>query len=258
MPFKALTAFIAFFALSTAISNAVLVTLISEDFESLPDQAGAPISIFGTNEPLGETTDATYSSPGAAISIRNGMRSMTVQPDVAFTGNTSNRVGQLITHTSGGFGLISVPLLSNQPIPITVGPLTEGDIIRISFDYLVQTAPTNASLGFFWNSNSASGTQNTTWDEAVSANASPGDVLSITKELVIDATTTDITEIGPQFQIVGGTNVSSVPGHDGSSTNINLGQIDNFVLEVDMAIPEPSSVIFLLFSGLACIIRRRR
>lgn len=227
------------------------VTLISEDFESLPDQSSRPISDFGSNIPIGFTnTDPAES--GADVWYRNGMRAFATTPDANFTIASGNRVAQLVSHSSGGYSTISVPLGNGTPgsgtdfLPIPTGALSEGDIIRLSFDMYVQNVP-SGSLAFNWNTDSASGTQNGSWTEYTSA--SPGDQFHFSRDLVITSDLTDITTIAPQFQL-------STNGGSSFPFSTNYGQIDNFVLEI-IPIPEPSTFALAGLGGLALLRRRR-
>lgn len=260
-------------AASFAASLAANATVIySANFDSLPDQAplvasdgNASVS-FNANASIGDTnasgdgaSGGIYLSTGANLATRNGMRAYGTTPDVNFT-TAAGGVGQFHTHTAGGFGVLSVGPIAfvggaaNQPTPIAITPVL-GDIYRVTFDMYVQvTRIQTGNLAVNWNLKDGAFTAftepNSTWDEY--KDSSVGDVLSVTKDLVIDQTIIDanITSFGPQFTLFTNGNGADI------ATNTAFGQIDNYQIE-HIAVPEPSSALLSALAALG-ILRRRR
>lgn len=251
--------FLVAFCVSSADAD---IVLFSEDFDgqTYPDQAplvaadGDASTSFAANTRIGDTNAAgdsasggIYSSAGSDLWTRNGTRAYVTTPNASFA-NGSGNVGQLHSHTSGGFMLVSVgPLVSNVPTPIAV-TANEGDIFRMTFDMYVQELTTvSSNLDVFWNTNSANNPSQT-WDAYTTA--SVGDNLSVVIEFTVAANQTDITEIAPQFQL--SQNAGQTP------FNTAFAQIDNFVFSQITAVPEPSSLLVGMMFVLAASTRRKR
>ena len=267
---KTTTTIAASFAASMAVNAAVIY---SANFDALPDQAplvasdgNASVS-FTANSNIGDTNAAgddaaggIYLSTGANLATRNGMRAYGTTPNVNFT-TASGGVAQFHTHTAGGYGVLSVgPIASiggagNQPTPIEITPIL-GDTYRVTFDMYVQvTRIQTNNLVVNWNLKDAAFAAftdpNSTWNEY--KNSSVGDVLSVTKDLVItqDIIDANVTSFGPQFTLFTNGNGADI------ATNTAFGQIDNYQIEHMSTMPEPSTAFLSALAALG-VLRRRR
>ncbi|MEM9080300.1 MAG: PEP-CTERM sorting domain-containing protein [Verrucomicrobiota bacterium] len=248
------------------------VVIYSANFDSLPDQAplvaldGSASVSFNANASIGDTNgtgDAAaggiYASGGANLATRNGMRAYGTVDDANFS-SASGGVGQLHTHTGGGFGVISTgPIaniggVNNQPTPIAIAPVV-GDIYRVTFDMYVQEVRTlTSNLAVNWNLKDASFNVfsfSDTWNDY--KDSSVGDVLSVTKELEITQAMVDagVTSFGPQFTLFTSPNGADLP------TNTAFAQIDNFQIEL-FPVPEPSSMALLGLTFGFFVTRRKK
>ncbi|MDP4721589.1 MAG: PEP-CTERM sorting domain-containing protein [Akkermansiaceae bacterium] len=260
--------------LGTAITSSAAILLTSEDFGSLVDQAplvasdgNASVS-FGANAIIGDANAAgdaasggIYSSAGApsGLSTRNGIRGYTTVANVNFT-TASGSVGQLHTHTAGGFGVLSTGPITTvggaatQPTPLVLTTPAEGDIIRVTFDMYVQAVRTTGTDNLVVNWNLKDASFNViafadTWDDY--KNASVGDLITVQKDLTItsDMISAGLDSVGPQFTFL------NAPGQ--ITINTAFAQIDNFKVE-QIAVPEPSSMALLGLGALGLMVRRRR
>ncbi len=262
---------IASLGMAMTASSAIIY---SENFGSLVNQAplvatnGSASTSFDANATIGDTNatgDAAsggiYASTGATsgLSTRNGIRGYTTVAHANFT-TGSGSVGQLHTHTSGGFGVLStgpittVNLVANQPTPIVLTGPAAGDIIRVTFDMYVQAVRTTGTdnLAVNWNLKDSAFTVigfADTWDDY--KNASVGDVIAVQKDLTITAAmiSAGLHSIGPQFTF------GNAPGQ--IAFNTAFAQIDNYKIE-HIAIPEPSSLALIGLGMLGLSVRRRR
>lgn len=259
------------FCLASA-STTQAVIVVSENFETgFVDQAplvaadGNASDSFDANDEIGDTNttgDAAfggiYASPGvaSALSTRNGTRGYMTAPATGFTLAGGSGVGQLHTHTGGGFGVLSVgPIatiggVNNQPTPIVLS-FSEGDIVRVSFDLFIQANGTDTSGGINWNIKDASFNVipfSDSWNEFHTG--AIGSQTNVSKDLTItaDMISAGIDSVGPQFTF-----------HNNSGNmafNTAYAQIDNFQIE-HISVPEPSSFAFLGLIAAGVYVRRK-
>lgn len=236
--------------LSLVVSSPLLsgVTVIySEDFESATATMG-----------YASTTNAVIGN--SSLYNRNGSRAFITTADAAFTNATGN-VAQIGSHTAGGFALVSVPLLGGaavapqsgtDPALISVPALTIGDTFTISFDIFTQTLPTGGGTpAIIWNSNNST-IPNNSWTEYM-----PGATLgqyTVIATHTVTASTVGVTSIGPQIQLLNGTNAT---GGFSTSVNENMVQLDNISV-THTAIPEPSASFLLGLASLTLLRRSRK
>ncbi|MEM0913549.1 MAG: PEP-CTERM sorting domain-containing protein [Planctomycetota bacterium] len=204
--------------------------------------ADAVGTLAGVNAPIGTT----------GLRTRNAMNAEIVVPDVAFTTATGNAL-QLATNAvqpPNGFAALSPDLDpgidGDQPIPAPT--LNDGDIVRISFDMLVQTPPASASgIGLQLRADNVNSAINPMTD-FTGANA--GDLIQIVADFVVG---TDLPATTASF--------NTFFQFEGAASNyapdVSIGQIDNIVFEV-IPIPEPGSLALLSLGALTVISRTRR
>ncbi|MBB6428712.1 PEP-CTERM sorting domain-containing protein [Algisphaera agarilytica] len=267
------TSSLAAVAVCAGFAGAAQATIIySENFDDVafPDQAlqvaidgNASVS-FGANATIGDTNAAGDGTPAASsgatsgLSTRNGTRGYITGADANFTSGSGN-VGQLHSHTAGGFAVLSTgPIgtvngVNNQPTPIAITPVA-GDIYRVSFDMYKQADRLlTSSLGVNWNLKDAAFTVFAfpdTWDDF--STAAVGDTVAVVKDLVITQAMVDagVTSFGPQFTFFNNPNGADM------AVNTAYAQIDNFQIEL-IPVPEPGSLVLLGLGGLALVARRR-
>ncbi|MFC7338893.1 PEP-CTERM sorting domain-containing protein [Haloferula chungangensis] len=255
-------------------NTAQAAILYTENFDSLVDQAplvasdgNASVS-FAANATIGDTNavgDAAsggiYMSTGAVsgLSTRNGIRGYTTVAHPNFT-TGSGSVGQIHTHTAGGYGVIStgpivnVGSLNNQPSPIVLTSPAAGDVIRVTFDMYVQAARVTGTddLAVNWNLKDSAFNViafSDTWDDY--KNAVDGELIAVQKDLLItsDMITAGLDSIGPQFTF------GNASGQ--IALNTAFAQVDNFQIE-HIAVPEPSSMTLVGLGLFGLAARRRR
>lgn len=211
------------------------VILLSTDFDA--ETVG---TIVGTNGNIGTTGFRT----------RNSLNAEVVNPDMAF-GTASGNALQLRTNSTAtaGFGAIS-PVSA-----ISLPSLNINDIIRVSFDMLIQAVPASSTtVEFQLRPNSVNDGVNE-YDFVDLHSGTVGDVVSVSADFLVNGTTlpTTISSINTFLHFEGTNN--------NFAADTDIAQIDNLnfsLIRSSVSTPEPSSFAFLVALGGAGYVRRRR
>ncbi len=195
------------------------VTVVNENFDSLAfgDTTGINSSI----------TDGIYD---AGLRLRNHLVGEVVAPHANFT-SASGQAFQLTTGTNptGGWGQLSA---DNSPRSVD---LIEGENIVLSFDMYVQAVPEGTSSINL--TLSLTGGDNASRAFSEFTGASVGDVIHVSWTVPVSAGMATATAISPVIDFEGHQDNFSTLGPNGDGTDLQIGQIDNLVLEVPVNVP---------------------
>ena len=216
----------AFFVISQ-ICIAQHIAVVDEDWETIA---------FGDTTGINQNiTDGSYD---AGLRLHNHMVGEVVTPHVNFTSASGNAF-QLSTGTNptGGFGILSA---TNAPRNVS---LTVGSTVTLAFDMYVQAVPvTNNGVTIQMRLTGATD-KSRTFTELTGA--SPGDVVSVSWEVVVDADMANATDINPYINFEGNQTNFSVEGPNSNGTELDVAQIDN----LQMLVPDNPIVFYLDADG---------
>ncbi|MGJ8726626.1 MAG: DUF1800 family protein [Roseibacillus sp.] len=207
------------FLAASMCSHAIVI--IEDDFDS---------------ETLGNTTGTNQTIGSTPFRTRNSLNTEVVSPHAAFTSASGNAL-QLKTSSStgGGYGAIS-PAGGEVTLPVA---LSNGDLLRVSFDMYVQNVPASSSNVEFQLRPNGNNDGVTEYDFVDLHGATPGDVMTVVADFVVGSSgnlSTSTTTLNTFIHFDG---VNNNFGED-----VNIAQIDNLKFEVF----DPTSIPTVLTS----------